>query len=1052
LGGVGSGNIFFNYEPSTDYSLPDETVIFQLCFELVGEPQDCDLLQITDLPLAQQVVTSESNGEDIGLIANDAETCILFPPGYKMIIDFVEGERGDTVCVPFSVVNFVDIVGTQFCFNWDPASLAFESINLPGTWPDFTAANFDISNQSVGVICVDWTDGPATIPDSTAVFEVCYELIGEPRDCYPISIVDDPDPVVTTVDGDGSLLYDEGELCINDKFVITDVEITPVSCPGSSDGRIEITVEGGLGIVGTSWSHVNQFGDTTRQFTQFFANNLPEGELYLTIYDQASPEALILKDTFIIPLGPNIPEANAGEDQVLVCPSNTILVMGTGSMGDEYSYDWNRINGAPYGDALNFVANVAGDYVLAVTNDLTGCTIYDTMTVVNPLFPEAYAGVDDIINCYNDTTVVLSGIGSTADGVTYLWTPLDTIGEIVPGEETLLNPTITAPGEYQLMVTFTDNSCFALDTVIIEDEIVIPSAEAGLDAEIGCGGDPATLHGSPFENPDLPNVSYAWYSATGGLVSGNIDLVSDILGTYTFVVTNEDSGCTASDEASIIPNEDFPQIDAGEDQSLNCAVDTIFINATALPDTVVLSISWDVPVGGSIVPGTETGLTPQITAPGFYTLSVTNPDNGCTATDVVEITQDIEPPVLLMPADTLIDCTNVSVVLDASGSSSGSAFTSVWTLNEAIVATDTLLVDATTAGTYYLEITNTENHCVAIDSVVVDADATAPIIGIEPFELFLTCTQTSLDVTPELEPVGGNFTTMWSTDGGLIDSDPSVLTLTTHTPGTYQIVVTNDDNGCTSNNEVFVEMDTIAPVANAGDDQMINCIETVVTLDGSGSTLGDDIQYVWSPIDGGEVVGMTADVSETGIYLLTATDTLNGCFTTDEVEVGVDTLHPTVVIAEPDKLTCLTQCVPLDATGSLDTTATYLAEWTGLDGIDAPTPAGVLMPTACGVGTYQLVLTNLNGCQDSATIEVIEEIILPEIVFATPPMMDCDDTTVSLDASEPVEEAVPSRLPRVPQLILKSSPASAVGRSTSASTSIVSVLAHPVIAFTTYSS
>ena len=36
--GVESGALFFDWEPSQSYTLPDGTVLFEVCFKMLGEP------------------------------------------------------------------------------------------------------------------------------------------------------------------------------------------------------------------------------------------------------------------------------------------------------------------------------------------------------------------------------------------------------------------------------------------------------------------------------------------------------------------------------------------------------------------------------------------------------------------------------------------------------------------------------------------------------------------------------------------------------------------------------------------------------------------------------------------------------------------------------------------------------------------------------------------------------------------------------------------------------------------------------------------------------
>ncbi|MEZ4918033.1 MAG: hypothetical protein R2792_02915 [Saprospiraceae bacterium] len=72
-------------------------------------------------------------------------------------------------------------------------------------------------------------------------------------------------------------------------------------------------------------------------------------------------------------------------------------------------------------------------------------------------------------------------------------------------------------------------------------------------------------------------------------------------------------------------------------------------------------------------------LTPTIDQPGNYTLMVLNIDNNCISNFNVTVEQDIIPPVADAGPDPTLNCTSPSLMLDGSGSSSGSNFTYQWT-------------------------------------------------------------------------------------------------------------------------------------------------------------------------------------------------------------------------------------------------------------------------------------------------------------------------------------------------------------------------------------
>ena len=98
-----------------------------------------------------------------------------------------------------------------------------------------------------------------------------------------------------------------------------------------------------------------------------------------------------------------------------------------------------------------------------------------------------------------------------------------------------------------------------------------------------------------------------------------------------------------------------------------------------------------------------------------------------------------------------------------------------------------------------------------------------------------------------------------------------------NTSGTYTLIVTNEDNGCTETATVDVDQDVDLPDVDAGPNASISCVETDATLDGSASESGPNITYVWED-EMGTVVGNTAIilVDEVGVYTLIVTNNDTG--------------------------------------------------------------------------------------------------------------------------------------------------------------------------------
>jgi hypothetical protein len=126
--------------------------------------------------------------------------------------------------------------------------------------------------------------------------------------------------------------------------------------------------------------------------------------------------------------------------------------------------------------------------------------------------------------------------------------------------------------------------------------------------------------------------------------------------------------------------------------------------------------------------------------------------------------------------------------------------------------------------------------------ITVIENTTPPIASAGP-ELELNC------VVPELLLLGlgsssgpPGYSYQWTTPDGNIVSGETTTTPVVNAPGTYTITVTNLQNGCTAEASTVVTSDEDTPVADPGPDITIGCGSTEVTIDGSNSSSGPNVQ------------------------------------------------------------------------------------------------------------------------------------------------------------------------------------------------------------------
>lgn len=658
------------------------------------------------------------------------------------------------------------------------------------------------------------------------------------------------------------------------------------------------------------------------------------------------------------------PVANAGSDKTITCAQSTVTLDGNGfdPTGGPVIFDWS--GPGMHGGNQNLekpTVDVPGVYVFTVIRLLNGCPKTDTVVVDTSLnAPVASAGNDGVLTCAV-VQITLNGNGSDRGaGFTALWSGPG----ILPSNQNQYNPTVNQPGAYTILVTNQTNGCTATDQVVLDQNIAVPSADAGQDQIISCGAPGITLNGSGTPG----TITYLWTGPGIGANNENLQNPSvTIEGLYTLQVTNSINGCTNTDDVEVFQDANVPDASAGPDLMLNCAVNTVDIDGSGSLSGQGINYLWS---GPGIHTGNNTMQSPPgIVLPGVYSLTVTNTNNGCSNTDIVVILLDTLAPIADAGANFVLNCyNNAADTLDASLSSQGANFQILWT-GPGIHAQNAGLYQAPVIepGLYTMIVTNTDNFCSTTDAVTVTLDI-APPVAAAGSDKIIDCVAISTGLGGN-SSTGSNFTYVWSgpgiNPGNAAQSNPTVTV-----SGMYTLTVTNTTNGCTQTDEAEVFLNATYPDAIAGPDQTITCFAPSLILDGTASSSGPEFQMLWngpgiSPSNQNNPAPM---INMPGIYILRVTNLNNSCITTDTVLIAEDTAPPAASAGTDRRLDCQLVAVALDGSNSaVGTNIRYL--WSG----PAITPANEAdqSPVIDQPGIYTLLVSDTgNGCtaQDAVTI------------------------------------------------------------------------------------
>ena len=657
-----------------------------------------------------------------------------------------------------------------------------------------------------------------------------------------------------------------------------------------------------------------------------------------------------------------LPSPTATSPNSITCLTSTVALNGGPAA---LSYTWSGSGFSGGTNSQNAVASTSGSYTLTVTGT-NGCT-NTAVTIVgtNTTLPSPTATSANSITCIT-TTVALNG-GPAA--LTYIWS-----GAGFSGGTNSQNAVATVAGSYTLAVTGT-NGCTNTAVTTVGTNTTQPVATASLATAITCTSTSATLQGGP-----LSGVTYSWSGA--GLTGATNQATATITaaGTYTLMTTSTVNGCTNTAVVTPTANLTPPQVSVNPDVTINCVTPTVSIGGSS--STSGVSYAWTGPSVGNPSGTSPTNSTTIVNSGGNYTLTVTNPANGCTNTAVQAVTSNVTLPSITVGSSQTITCSSASAVL--TGSSSASPVNYSWTGPGAGNPAGSTPTNSNTTinagGTYTLVVTDPINSCTNSAVVSITQNTTPPVITATNATT-LTCTTLAANIVGT-----GGGTYAWSGTG--ITGGAAAATATVNQAGTYTLLVTAA-NGCTATANTTIIQNTTAPSANASNTSTLTCTTTTANLIGTGGGT-----YAWSGtgITGGATTA-TVTVNQAGTYTLLVT-AANGCTATANTSVTQNTTVPTVNSNVSNTLTCSSSTINVSATTS---TTPVGYNWTG-PGITSATNISTI--TANQSGTYNYTVTNTaTGCKTTGNISVSQNTTTPAVSTATSGVLNCTLTSVNASAT-----------------------------------------------------
>ena len=963
-----SGSLLFTWaadiSPNSQVSLPDGTVLYEMCYDVIGNSGQVSPIRFSNAPILIETVKIDGpdpdSDQDLTIVdTTDGNISVSNSDGFNFIVCEADACPSDQVCVPVLATGAVGIASLQFTLSYDPTVLDFNSF----TGNSNVIANEPANNPgNIIVIYISLSNPPEelNLQDCGQFGEFCFDVIGGQGSSTVVEVTDDPTEFRVAIIGDNGVGEDveasasPGAVNVNcggapgspvitcdcgsdlEEFIV-DVDNTIVNdvvCNGDQNGSIILSVSGGQMPFTYDWSN----NATTKDIS-----NLGPGNYTVDVTDNTGAVATA---SFTVEEPQVLQPSSMASNTTSQTANDGMISLNVSGGVAPYSYAWSS------GQSTATISGLAPNAYSVTVTDANGCTLVTSRTIGTPVTigPAGTTVITDVV-CFGENTgsidLMLSGgvapfsfawsnninqedqFGLAAG--TYCVTVVDTNGESIDACFDVAGPTST------------------LDIATVSElPQSIPGANDGaIDINVAGGGSSYTYI---WNGPGINNVTTQDIS---GLTEGS----------YTVQVT-DDFGCVRTRTFFVPTAGEALSIDSGASlvADVRCfGEDNGAINAVVNGGATPYSYSWSGP--GSFAATTQniSGL-----APGSYQLTVTDNNGESTVSVLFLVTEPSSP---LSATGQITDesspgANDGGIVLSTTGGTPGYSF--AWSNNNFTNSNFGL-----TMGTYTVTITDTRG-CTFIESYVVRFDANPLVINaLGSTVVDVRCFgDANGSVTPMVNGGVEPYTYNW-------DTGASTPTISGLTAGEYTVTVTGQANQTAIQTFLVGTPTAINIVVNGTTAETGNGNDGSISISVSGGTPG----YAYSWTGPNSFTSTAEDLTNLaeGVYTITVIDD-NGC--TGEMDI----LLGAVLFIENKRETdvdCFGEC-----TGEIDIVVVggrppYLYNWAGPNGFSATTQD---LSDLCA-GVYSATITDNVGQNISTTCR-IDEPLLPLNIGANPTIVN----------------------------------------------------------------
>ncbi len=550
------------------------------------------------------------------------------------------------------------------------------------------------------------------------------------------------------------------------------------------------------------------------------------------------------------------------------------------------------------------------------------------------------------------------------------------------GGATNVSYSATAAGTYTLVVTNTATGCQNTSAAIVVTVNPLPTVTVTpAGPTTFCNGASVVLNSN-----SATGFSYQWKQNGTNVGANSSAFTATTSGNYTMTITDGNGCINTSTPPTVVTVNTTPTAITAGGTTTFCVGGNVTLTA---PTGTGFTYAWQ--LNGGAISG-ATNISYVATATGSYSVFVTNPATGCSATTNPPTIVTVGPPPssAITPSGSVGICQGYTTTL-TTNTAPGLQYN--WFNNGVLIpGANSATYAASTAGSYTAQVISGPGCSSTTNPAVTTFINPVPTSSAVATGGTTICQGFTVPMTGSTTTTGTSY--QWQLNGSSIPGATG-NTYSATANGNYTFVVTINSTGCyTPSTAIPVTVNPLPPAVATAAGLTTFCQGSSVAINANtGTSLG----YQWKQ-NGNVLSGATNSTytaTTTGSYTVQVTNLITGCVnTSNAIGITVNPLPNVTVTPSGNVNLCTGSSLSMNVPPAAGTTFQWISNGVNITG--ANTNA---YTTSVGATYTVFVTTNATGCNATSLPTVVTIVPLPTAT-TTPsaPSTACDSLVMTANS------------------------------------------------------